>query len=144
MTKDEIKRELKLYYEYHREVDAIVREISQLTADRDRIFTVGSKFDGQPRGTDTSDPTYSQARQRIDYYDSKIEAAVDRQKEYLDKLARIDRWLDMLPVIRRKIVSEKYCKQREWEVVAREVKYSPQHCRRLADEAIGFISRMSA
>ena len=123
MTKDEIKRELKQYYAYQREADAIDREIKQLIAERDRVLVAGSKFDGQPRGTDTSDPTYAQARHRIDYYDSKIKIAVNRQKEYLDKLARIDRWLDMLPIMRRRIVYQKYCKQREWWLVAKEVEY---------------------
>ena len=141
MTIGDIRRELKMYYEYQREVDALGREIAQLKAEKDRILSAGSKNDGQPRGSDTSDPTYAQARLRIDHFDAKIARALERQKEYLSKLSRIDRWLDMLPAIRRGIIREKYCKLREWHAVAREFKYSVSYCKALTSEAIEFIAK---
>ena len=142
---------MKIKDKYYRNVERLLYNYNMLkanveTLDRELILlrelypvdgVKGIAYDGVPSQTNKiNNPTESEAIPRLEIW----ERLKKRREETQKVLDILDRFINELNEVERKIIRMYYIEGKRWWEIAYEVQYNERHCRRIRTEAIGKLA----
>ena len=135
MSPDEIKKWLRSYSALKSEREGVLRQISEIEADRASIRS--PRLTGMPHGSGLSDPT----AEVVARYEAVLAERREKSNQLLDKTDTIERALELLDSLEADLLRRHYLLGDEWHIVAAAVNRSESGCYEIARRAILTLSK---
>lgn len=118
-------------------------ELKKLKGERDAIYAEGTPPDGQPRSSDTGNPT-AKIVEKLDRYDRKIARIEAEIATYDAKMQCIEDVVSRLAPDEQQIARLRYMRTKplRWDEIARETHFSVSHCYRINQRVLQKIKKM--
>lgn len=118
-------------------------ELKKLKDERDAIYAEGTPPDGQPRSSDTGNPT-AKIVEKLDRYDRKIARIEAEIATYDARMQCIEDVVSRLAPDEQQIARLRYMctKPLRWDEIARETHFSVSHCYRINQRVLQKIKKM--
>lgn len=118
-------------------------ELKKLKDERDAIYAEGTPPDGQPRSSDTGNPT-AKIVEKLDRYDRKIARIEAEIATYDARMQGIEDVVSRLSPDEQQIARLRYMRMKplRWDEIARETHFSVSHCYRINQRVLQKIKKM--
>ena len=118
-------------------------ELKKLKGERDAIYAEGTPPDGQPRSSDTGNPT-AKIVEKLDRYDRKIARTEAEIVTYDARMQCIEDVVSRLAPDEQQIARLRYMRMKplRWDEIARETHFSVSHCYRINQRVLQKIKKM--
>lgn len=118
-------------------------ELKKLKGERDAIYAEGTPPDGQPRSSDTGNPT-AKIVEKLDRYDRKIARIEAEIATYDARMQGIEDVVSRLAPNEQQIAQLRYMRMKplRWDEIARETHFSVSHCYRINQRVLQKIKKM--
>ena len=118
-------------------------ELKKLKDERDAIYAEGTPPDGQPRSSDTGNPT-AKIVEKLDRYDRKIARIEAEIATYDARMQCIEDVVSRLAPDEQQIARLRYMRAKplRWDEIARETHFSVSHCYRINQRVFQKIKKM--
>lgn len=118
-------------------------ELKKLKAERDEIYAESTPPDGQPRSSDTGNPT-AKIVEKLDRYDRKIARTEAEIATYDARMQCIEDVVSRLAPDEQQIARLRYMRTKplRWDEIARETHFSVSHCYRINQRVLQKIKKM--
>ena len=118
-------------------------ELKKLKDERDAIYAEGTPPDGQPRSSDTGNPT-AKIVEKLDRYDRKIARTEAEIATYDARMQCIEDVVSRLAPDEQQIARLRYMRMKplRWDKIARETHFSVSHCYRINQRVLQKIKKM--
>ena len=118
-------------------------ELKKLKGERDAIYAEGTPPDGQPRSSDTGNPT-AKIVEKLDRYDRKIARIEAEIATYDTRMQCIEDVVSRLAPDEQQIARLRYMRTKplRWDEIARETHFSVSHCYRINQRVLQKIKKM--
>lgn len=118
-------------------------ELKKLKDERDAIYAEGTPPDGQPRSSDTGNPT-AKIVEKLDRYDRKIARTEAEIATYDARMQCIEDVVSRLAPDEQQIARLRYMRTKplRWDEIARETHFSVSHCYRINQRVLQKIKKM--
>ena len=117
--------------------------LEELKAERDEIYAESTPPDGQPRSSDTGNPT-AKIVEKLDRYDRKIARTEAEIATYDARMQCIEDVVSRLAPDEQQIARLRYMRTKplRWDEIARETHFSVSHCYRINQRVLQKIKKM--
>ena len=117
--------------------------LEELKAERDEIYAESTPPDGQPRSSDTGNPT-AKIVEKLDRYDRKIARIEAEIATYDARMQCIEDVVSRLAPDEQQIAQLRYMRMKplRWDEIARETHFSVSHCYRINQRVLQKIKKM--
>nr|DAG52963.1 MAG TPA: Protein of unknown function (DUF1492) [Caudoviricetes sp.] len=118
-------------------------ELKKLKDERDAIYAEGTPPDGQPRSSDTGNPT-AKIVEKLVRYDRKIARIEAEIATYDARMQCIEDVVSRLAPDEQQIAQLRYMRMKplRWDEIARETHFSVSHCYRINQRVLQKIKKM--
>ena len=118
-------------------------ELKKLKDERYAIYAEGTPPDGQPRSSDTGNPT-AKIVEKLDRYDRKIARIEAEIATYDARMQCIEDVVSRLAPDEQQIAQLRYMRMKplRWDEIARETHFSVSHCYRINQRVLQKIKKM--
>lgn len=118
-------------------------ELKKLKDERYAIYAEGTPPDGQPRSSDTGNPT-AKIVEKLDRYDRKIARIEAEIATYDARMQCIEDVVSRLAPDEQQIARLRYMRMKplRWDEIARETHFSVSHCYRINQRVLQKIKKM--
>lgn len=118
-------------------------ELKKLKDERYAIYAEGTPPDGQPRSSDTGNPT-AKIVEKLDRYDRKIARIEAEIATYDARMQGIEDVVSRLAPNEQQIAQLRYMRMKplRWDEIARETHFSVSHCYRINQRVLQKIKKM--
>ena len=137
----ELKKKLLNYTYIIFKINAVNEEIAELanTIDSQRDLKA-KQLSGMPKGSDISDTVATAVEKIIDVYNNEYYRLENELKNLINQKVEIEKLLNSLDELEKKVIDYKYFKKYKWWMVANEIGYSEsdtkRRCRKILEKLI--------
>ena len=137
----EMKQKLLNYTYIIFKIDSVSEEIRDLASTIESQREVKSRqLTGMPKGYGKSDPVAAAVEKIIDVYSSEYSRLEAELKSLLNQKAEVEKLLNGLDELEKKVIEYKYFKKYKWWMVANTIGYSEsdtkRRCRKILEKMI--------